>query len=386
MSPAASLGLPEITPTTRDIISTLLRGGPLPRIELARRLSLSPASLTKLTRPLVDIGLFQQLEPLDVAGTGRPAVPLSIDPNWAHFLGVKLTADTAYAVLTDLSGTIVRHSERSIADRSVEDVLADIVSLVNLCAADVAVAGVGVTLAGSVIRDRGHVISSAFLGWSDVALAARIEQLLKIPVVVENDLRALTIARRWFDLSLTSFALVTFGAGIGCGLVLDDRLVQGHSGASGLIDHLRVDDHGPTCTRGHRGCASGYATTASILQSVRAASTLSPTDLGEVGDLARSGHPVATKVLWETGYAVGILVGTICNITGPQQVILSGEGVDLIDILQDAVERGLADVAHPALPPVSVTITPLSFTDWACGAAIVAIQQHLDLRSGLAVA
>ena len=79
---SGGLGLPEITPTTRDIISTLLRGGPLPRIELARRLSLSPASLTKLTRPLVDIGLFQQLEPLDVAGTGRPAAVVD-RPDWA---------------------------------------------------------------------------------------------------------------------------------------------------------------------------------------------------------------------------------------------------------------------------------------------------------------
>jgi predicted NBD/HSP70 family sugar kinase len=59
----------------------------------------------------------------------------------------------------------------------------------------------------------------------------------------------LTEARHWFDRDLTSFALVTFGAGIGCGLVLDDRLVEGNLGASGLIDHLRVDAHGPPCPR-----------------------------------------------------------------------------------------------------------------------------------------
>ena len=55
----------------------------------------------------------------------------------------------------------------------------------------------------------------------------------------------------------------------------------------------------------------------------------------------------------------------------------------MVDVMIESIERGIAAVIHPSLPPVCITVTPLSFTDWARGAAIVAIAHHLDLRSGL---
>ena len=384
MSPQLAPGLPDITGSTRDIIRTLLRSGPLPRAELARRLSLSPASLTKLTRPMLEIGLFQQVAPQGRATIGRPSQPLSVDTSWTYFVGIKLTGDTAFAVLTDLGGAIVEAHERALSGIAVDDVVTDIVALVNICGASAAIAGVGVSLAGSVLRGRGLVVASPFLGWSDAVLAARIEDIVGVPVIVENDLRALTCARHWFDRHLTSFALVTFGAGIGCGLVLDDRLIEGNLGASGLIDHLRVDDHGPPCAHGHRGCVSGYATTAAILQASHDESVTVPSGLGEVGARARLGDPVAATALRAAGHAIGVVIGTICNITGPGAVILSGEGIEVVDVMMESIERGIGAVMHPSLPQVVITVTPLSFTDWARGAAIVAIAHHLDLRSGVA--
>ena len=70
--------------------------------------------------------------------------------------------------------------------------------------------------------------------------------------------------------------------------------------------------------------------------------------------------------------------------TGPAAVILSGEGAELFDILSDSLEAGMADTIHPALQPIPLTVRPMEFTEWARGAAVVAIQRHLQLRSGLA--
>jgi predicted NBD/HSP70 family sugar kinase len=108
-----------------------------------------------------------------------------------------------------------------------------------------------------------------------------------------------------------------------------------------------------------------------------------PSGLDEVGFRARLGDPVAAQALRSAGHAIGVVIGTICNFTGPGSVILSGEGIEVVDVMMESIERGITSVIHPALPPVSVIVTPLSFTDWARGAAIVAIAHHLDLRSGL---
>lgn len=382
MPTKAPEGLPEINASTRQVLELLLRSGPLPRVELARRLSLTPASLTKLTRPMLDLGLFQQVTSTASRSMGRPSQPLAVNPKWATFVGVKLTDDRAYAVATDLTGVVLEAHDEPLPSRRVSEVVDLLVPLINDLRSRHRSVGVGVSLAGPVIRSRGLVVASPFLGWTDVDLVAELEPRLLLPVVVENDLRALTTAQHWFDDSLTSFALVTFGAGIGCGLVLDDLLVRGANGAAGLVDHLRIDDHGPLCARGHRGCVSGYATTAGILRAATPAeSTSRPRLIADVGVMARNGDAGAARVLRDAGYAMGCVIATVCNVTGPDRVILSGEGAALFDTLENSLREGIADVIHPVLQPIPLTVAMLTFTDWAQGSAVVAIQHHLDLRT-----
>lgn len=384
MPPTVPGGLPEINESTAQIVNTLLRYGPLSRVELARRLSLTPSALTKLTKPMLEVGLLSQVEGIGSKVSGRPRQPLSINAAWASFVGIKLTADTTFAVVTDLAGTVLASHEAPLKGTGPDDVIDAMVHQINyLCPTDTP-AEVGVSLAGLVIRSRGHVVSSPFLEWADVDLAGRLEKLLAVPVVVENDVRALTTAQHWFDPTLTSLALVTFGAGLGCGLVLNDRVIEGSGGAAGLIGHLRVDDGAAECRWGHRGCASAYATTESILHAVSQGSPPAPTALADVGARARAGDPVAQRALGDAGYAIGCVMGTVCNVTGPAAVILSGEGAELFDILSDSLEAGMADTIHPALPPIPLTVRPMEFAEVARGAAVVAIQRHLQLRSGLA--
>jgi predicted NBD/HSP70 family sugar kinase len=379
MPTTAPGSLPEITDSTRQALTLLLRHGPMARAELARRLTLSPPALTKLTRPLVDIGLLVGMSSQERSTAGRPATPLAINPEWGRFVGVKVTGDRVYGVITNLCGTVLRSGDAPLTSTSVNDVCDLIVQLVKEMADGVSITGLGVGLAGSIIRASGEVIISPFLGWTDVALAGRLAGLCGRPVSVENDLRALTAGQHWFGDPSTSFALITFGAGIGCGLVIEDRVITGHRGASGAVDHLRIRDDGPLCARGHRGCVSGYATTAAIVSATRGDREV--VDLPAVAALARHGDRLARSVVADAGYAVGCLIGTVCNVTGPAKVVLSGEGAELYDLIDNELRRGIDEVIHPSLAPVQLVVQQLSFTDWARGAAVVAIQDHLTLRT-----
>ena len=80
----------------------VLRHGPLARAELARRLGLSPPSLTRLTAPLIEAGLLTETSARRPVGAGRPSRPLDVVPEACHFVGVKLTEDESYCVLTNL--------------------------------------------------------------------------------------------------------------------------------------------------------------------------------------------------------------------------------------------------------------------------------------------
>ena len=94
--------LVELGDTARELAREVLIHGPISRAELGRRLGLSPASLTRLSKPFLDRGIFIEAPDLVQGATGRPARPLDVAVDSRRFVGVKLSGDTAHGVFTDL--------------------------------------------------------------------------------------------------------------------------------------------------------------------------------------------------------------------------------------------------------------------------------------------
>jgi len=98
----------------------------------------------------------------------------------------------------------------------------------------------------------------------------------------------------------------------------------------------------------------------------------------EVLTLAARGNPVARRVVDEAGRALGTLIGTIAAITAPTKVLVSGEGVALASVAQDTTAQYARAVQHWTLPDVPIEIAPFTFTEWAKGAAVIALRNQLD--------
>ncbi|MET7328114.1 ROK family transcriptional regulator [Nonomuraea sp. NPDC005650] len=372
----------RLTDAMRSVFVELLVHGPLSRAEVARRLALSPSALTKLTKPFIEAGYLLEASGEGPATVGRPSQPLQVDASRMSFVGIKLTADELFAVRTDLSATVRMETSRPLADHEIDHVLGQIVEVVEeLTVPGRPLSAVGISLAGTATPADPVVHTSPFLGWSQLPLATLVEEAVSVPTVLDNDVRALTAVQQWFGEGVghSSFALVTVGAGIGCGLVVGDRLVTGQSGATGLIGHLQINDRGPMCERGHHGCARAYATSPAIRRSI--ATTLDRPELtfDDCLALAAEGHPVARRVLDEAGAALGQVVATVANITGPELVVLSGESVHMYDVCAGAFQTALAHHTHWTSTPVRVAVKPFAFNEWARGAAVTALQ-HLLLH------
>ncbi len=91
-----------------------------------------------------------------------------------------------------------------------------------------------------------------------------------LPVVVTNDVRALTVAEHWFGVGVDadSFAVVTIGSGVGCGLYINGEVVSGAYGVSGELGHLPLAPGDLVCTCGRRGCVETVASSDAILARV----------------------------------------------------------------------------------------------------------------------
>lgn len=342
--PASTLGWQSLSSASRAVLVELIVGGASPRVELAAKLGASKSSLTRSTRGLVERGFVVEAATELRSALGRPSEILEVVADSLHFAGIKLTGNRLYAVVTDLRAAVVESLEEPLRSTSPVDVVAQIGDIIDdFNARYPRLLGLGVTLAGSIVRDpAGRVLleESEYLGWRDILLADLVTARTRIPVAIENDVHALTAAEHWFGAGagLDSMALITIGEGIGCGLVANGHMISGANGLAGRINHHLVTATGPVCSAGHAGCASAWLTNAAI---ANAASLLGghTVSYGSAVERARMGDAAATEAFSGAGFALGTLIGVVTNLFDPARVVLSGDGIAAWDLAQPRSKR-----------------------------------------------
>ncbi|MFE9452855.1 ROK family protein [Streptomyces sp. NPDC006739] len=379
---------PAHTPAASQVFTTVLSHGPLTRLEAGRRAGLSPAAVTKAVRPLLEAGYLVEDAGLPQEegrpALGRPATLVRVDGTRALFIGVKATGDELIAVLTDLCCRVLLARRTPLPDRTPRSVLTSLADLVQELHAHAAglgapVLGLGIAVSGDVDRAEGVVRYSPFLEWRDVPLAELAAATTGLPVTVDHDVRALTVAEQWFGAGagLTDFAVVTVGAGIGCGLVVHGRVVAGAHGVAGEMGHVTADPAGPPCHCGNRGCVEAIAGDAAILARVSEVAGRQVTDTAEALVLARQGLPGVREVYARAGEAIGRGIATVANLLGPQRVIISGEGLAAYDLFAEHIRDSFTAAAFGSAAQCDVQTRPLPFEEWARGAAAAAIQSFI---------
>jgi predicted NBD/HSP70 family sugar kinase len=371
-----------LRPAAKAIAVDVLVHGAQSRAQLAKKTGLSPATLTRLVRPLLAAGVLVEADAVRTPGRGRSSVPLDVVADAYRFIGVKLTTESIHAVVTDLRARVL--DSESVAEPSL-DVPAVVAAVAGLAArlaarADRPIDALGITVGGEV--DKGETVAdSPFLHWHDVPLRRLLADELAFPVHLANDVVGLARAQQWFGHGRTysDFALLTVGAGVGYGLVIDDALVPT---LVRPISHLPIDPHGPLCAWGHRGCLSVYVTSAAMTAAVAQVSGRHVTP-DEVLQLAEDGDPLAARVVDEAAHALGRAAAAVTSLTGVDRIILSGESVRLAEIGRDALHAARVEYAAHRTGDPDPVIRPMDFFEWARGAAVIAIQETFpDARRG----
>ncbi|MFG3023170.1 ROK family protein [Streptomyces sp. NPDC048254] len=375
--------LADQPPAAALLFQTLLAHGPLTRAEIGRRTGLSPGAITKVATPLLTDGWITELGRTAERTAGRPATLIAVRADRARFVGVKVTGDELIGVLADLTARPLATARATLTSRDVGTVVLAIARLVDRLTAQAppraagALHGIGVTISGDVDGHTGTVQYSPFLNWRRVPLAQLVQTATGIPTVIENDVRALTVAEQWFGVGvgLSSFALVTVGAGIGCGISLGGRVVSGAHGVSGEVGHLPVGGTDRVCTCGNTGCVEAVASTQAITEQARQATGDPVLTMDQAVRLAHAGNADVRAVFARAGHALGLALASVANLIGPERIIISGEGVATYDLYEEQIRATFAARAFGAAADCDLVVRPLPFEEWARGGAAVAAQR-----------
>ncbi len=304
------------------IVNLLRRKGPLSRAELSRLTGLAPSALSRLSAALISQGLVRELGKTP-SPSGRPPILLGLNPDYAFSIGVKIEARRVLAARVNLLGQVQEEDAVPFDDPSPGAVLPVLEQTIRSVFRG-KVLGIGIAVSGFVDSVAGVCLFSPILGWHGVELAPPLEEHFEVPVHVENDVNALTLAEARYGAGreLSDFLCVTVGEGLGAGIVIGGRLYRGAFGGAGEFGHTLFDPRGPRCRCGERGCLEVFASDQFLR---READALGLSSVEALAARAREGDPAAGAAFRALGENLGYGLKDLVNLLNPEAIVIGGE-------------------------------------------------------------
>ncbi|RPI28713.1 MAG: ROK family protein [Chloroflexota bacterium] len=241
------------------------------------------------------------------------------------------------------------------------------------------VRGIGIGVPGTPDIESGVIdfLTNLPGQWRNVPLKAIVEEQVRLPVALINDVRAMTLAEWMFGAGQGFDSIVCFaiGTGIGGGVVVNGRFHLGNGGTAGEFGHQVVEPDGPLCGCGGRGCLELYASGPAIAaMGVKAVMHGHTTLIGElvnydsslitaevIARAAMQGDPFAKEILQRAGMYLGIAVGNVIVTVSPQRVIFGGGVSQSGDLLLAHVRQTVKERVHV------VRVDPIEFVQARLG-------------------
>ncbi|MGQ9780494.1 MAG: ROK family transcriptional regulator [Bacillota bacterium] len=246
------------------VLRTLYTEGKCSRTRLTRLTRMSPATITRITAELGAQGFISE-SGVEASKGGRRAVILELNYERIFIVGISILRDRVDLALSDLRGEFIHR--RSFYPYALEPslMIKEIAGEFEALIAEKEVAkerilGVGIAISGIVDSVNGVLLRSTNLGWRGVAIAKELEEVLGLPIVVENDANAAALAELWFGHGKNAASLLYLKTdrGVGAGIVYDRNLLAGVHGMAGEIGHVPVIRPGRPCRCGQSGCLETY--------------------------------------------------------------------------------------------------------------------------------
>ncbi len=363
--------------------------GPISRSEVARRLHLSPATITRIVNVLLEDQLVVEGSP-SLSPQGRRPVLLEFNPRASLVIGVYIHRNMIGA-LSDLNGEILeRRVVPSVGGEAGVERLTEVIRDLHQLSTSYGppVRGVGIGAPSITLFEKGEVIWAPTLGWRNLPLKARLEEALDLPVFVENEVNLIALGESWRGAGrdVDNLVCISLGEGIGAGLVLGGQLYRGAHCAAGEVGYMIPNERSLGRKYDQYGCLEGLAGSAgivrraltrlgageeSVLRRQESADSSSLT-VEAVLSAAREGDQLAQSVVSETVDFLSIAVANLICVLDPDRIVISGDLADFGDLFVEPIRARVTEVL-PLVP--EIVLSELKMDAAVLGALAIALHE-----------
>ena len=336
----------------RAVILDLLRNnGKLSRAQIARKLKLSKATVSRVVNELIKDLIIEETGEGD-AGEAGGRRPIMVDINSCNkfVMGIDLGTTNTVIAIANLKGEIINKIRvPTNRNHSIDTIIAQVTDLVEdiLKQSNIKknmVVGLGIAVAGVVEKDSGVIEFSPNFNWENINIVRLLEEKTGIRTLADNCTRTMTMGETWYGNGKAAENLfyINLGYGIGSAMVIDGKIYNNHS----EFGHIMISSEKIRCSCGKYGCletvASGNAIERKANQQLsnRSNGWITAKDLAE---WAKQGDLIAKKIFEETSYYLGKGIAMIANVFNPDKIIIgggvSGAGHLLLEHIQDSFNK-----------------------------------------------
>ncbi|MEV4438337.1 ROK family transcriptional regulator [Streptomyces sp. NPDC049577] len=335
------------------VVRAVRMAGSLTQAEIARSTGLSAATVSNIVRELKDGGT------VDVTPTssgGRRARSVSLSGNAGIVVGVDFGHTHLRVAIGNLAHRVLAEEAEPLdVDASATQGLDRAEHLVRSLLAQTGISrekivGVGLGVPGPIDVESGVLGSTAILpGWAGTNPRDDLAGRLGVPVHVDNDanLGALGELVWGAGRGAADLAYIKVASGVGAGLVINGRIYRGPGGTAGEIGHITLDEAGPVCRCGNRGCLETFTAARYVLPLLHSAHGPDLT-VARMVELAREGDPGCRRVISDVGRHIGSGVANLCNLLNPSRVVLGGDLADSGELVLAPIRESVSRYAIPS--------------------------------------
>jgi N-acetylglucosamine repressor len=365
------------------VLNTIRLKEPISRADIAKLTKLTKPTVSTMVSELIEKNLITEEEAANstVAG-GRKPFLLRINYSAYYIIGVYAAAEVVRVVMSTMDGKIVTDFSKKMTElpskaEFMDMIIENIHDVLKRSQIDSdLILGIGFAMHGLVDPDEGIAIFSPHLHLENIPIKETLEKEFKLPVMVENDVRALAIAESWFGQGqdLSDFICLSVGLGIGSGIFIKDEIYKSPFNTGGEIGHTIIEVNGPKCECGNHGCLEAYASEIAIVRKVKTELDHHPESIIQewinvgktnlslemVFEAAKEDDPFALSILEESGRSLGLAAANMINILKPSRLILEGyifeQGDFVVTPLKQMIEKYTFKSPHEQINVVRSTL------------------------------
>ncbi|MBP3139142.1 sugar metabolism global transcriptional regulator Mlc [Aliivibrio fischeri] len=314
--------------------------GPISRIDLSKESNLAPASITKITRELLDAHLIKETQVQEANSRGRPAIGLEVDNEGWQFLSLRLGRGYLTIALHSLGGEQLIEERQLIKEIEQDELLVKLLNEINVFFQKHSkilgrITSIAVSLPGLVISSQGLIIQMPHYNVKNLPLGPKIYESTGLPVFIGNDTRSWALAEKLFGNSknIDNSILVSIHHGVGAGIIMNGEVLQGRTGNIGEMGHIKINKLGARCHCGNTGCLETVASAKAIRDQVKnlinnGHQTILKDQTITIENIclaANQGDVLAKQVITELGHNLGEAIAIMVNLFNPEMILIGGE-------------------------------------------------------------